>query len=309
MARRRKGRPIHGWIVIDKPAGLSSAQVVGRVRWLTDAAKAGHAGTLDPLATGVLPIALGEATKTVAWAMEGRKTYRFTLRWGESRDTDDAEGAVLQTSGVRPDSAAIGAALAAFRGTIVQRPPRYSAIKLDGRRSYELARAKIDAEPPLREVEVDALELIEMIDLDHCVLEMRCGKGAYVRSIARDLALALGTFGYVSQIRRLAVGGFVEDGAISLEKLAMLVHSAPPQEYLLPIETALDDIPALALSDSQANLLRHGRPVRIQAAGRRFVATEGIVEGETAYAIADGRPVALVRIEQGEIRPMRVLNL
>ena len=309
MARKRKGRPIHGWIVIDKPAGMSSAQVVGRVRRITDAAKAGHAGTLDPLATGILPIALGEATKTVAWAMDGRKIYRFTVRWGEARDTEDAEGAITQTSDVRPDAEAINAALAGFRGTIVQRPPRYSAIKLDGRRSYELARANIDVEPPLREVEIDALELIEVIDDDHAMLEMRCGKGAYVRSLARDLALALGTFGYVSQIRRLAVGGFVEEGAISLDKLEALVHSAPPQEYLLPIETALDDIPALALSDSQANLLRHGQPVRIEAAGRRFVATEGIQEGETAFAVTDGKPVALVRIENGEVRSVRVLNV
>ncbi len=309
MARRRKGRPVHGWIVIDKPAGMSSAQAVARVRRLTDAAKAGHAGTLDPLATGVLPVALGEATKTVAWAMDGRKRYRFTVAWGESRDTDDAEGAVIATSAVRPAAAAIEAVLPGFCGALIQRPPRYSAIKLAGRRSYALARANVEAEPPPREVEIDALALVAVVDSDHAVFEMRCGKGAYVRSIARDLAVALGGVGHVSEIRRLAVGCFSVETAISLDKLEALVHSVASQEYLLPIETALDDIPGLALSETQARLLSHGRPVRIEAAGRRFAATQGLGEGETVFARTDGRPVALARIEQGEIRPMRVLNI
>ncbi len=309
MARRRGGRPIHGWVVIDKPAGMSSARVVARVRGLTEAAKAGHAGTLDPLATGVLPIALGEATKTVAWVIDGRKRYRFTIRWGEARDTDDAEGAVIATSDLRPGAAAITAALPAFRGTVVQRPPRYSAIKLAGQRSYALARAKADAEPPPRAVEVDALDLVAVIDADHAVFEMRCGKGTYVRSIARDLARALGGVGHVAELRRLAVGRFSAEAAISLDKLEALVHIAPPQDYLLPIETALDDIPALALSETQASLLRHGRPVRIEAAGRRSVAAEGLGEGAIVFVLAGGRPVALARIERGEIRPTRVLNL
>ena len=309
MARRRGGRPVHGWLVIDKPAGMSSARTVARIRRLTGAAKAGHAGTLDPLATGVLPIALGEATKTVVWAMAGRKHYRFTIRWGEARDTDDAEGAVIATSGVRPDAAAIASALPAFRGTVVQRPPRYSAVKLAGRRSYALARAKRDAEPSPREIEIDALELIAVADEDHAVFEMRCGKGAYVRSIARDLAQALGGVGHVSDLRRLAVGRFSADAAISLDKLETLVHIAPPQDYLLPIETALDDIPALALSETQASALRHGRPVRIEAVGQRSAAVGGLDEGGTVFALADGKPVALARIERDAIRPLRVLNL
>lgn len=302
MTRRRGGRPVHGWIVIDKPAGMSSAQAVARVRRLTDAAKAGHAGTLDPPATGVLPIALGEATKTVAWAMAGRKHYRFTIRWGEARETDDAEGALIATSGVRPDAAAIVAALPAFRGTIVQRPPRYSAVKLAGRRSYALARARRGVEPPARAIEIDALDLVAIADADHAVFEMRCGKGAYVRSIARDLARALGGVGHVRDLRRLAVGRFSAAAAISLDKLETLVHTAPSQDYLLPIETALDDIPAFALTETQASALRHGRPVRIAAAG-------GIGEGGTVFTLVGDRPVALARIERGEIRPLRVLNV
>ena len=308
MARRRGGRPIHGWIAIDKPSGMSSAHVVARVRRITGAAKAGHGGTLDPLATGVLPVALGEATKTASWAMTGDKTYRFTLRWGESRDTDDAEGEVIGTSDIRPAEAGLRAMLDRFTGDIAQRPPRYSAIKLDGRRSYALARAGADPEPPERVVTVRALDLVGMPDGDRAVFEMRCGKGTYVRSLARDLALALGTVGHAEEIRRLAVGPFTEADSIPLDILETLVHSAPAQDYLLPIEAALDDIPAVPVSDSQASLLRHGQPVRISARERGVVAAESVAEGDTVIAMANGMLVALARIEGGAIRPTRVIN-
>ena len=300
MSRRRKGRPIHGWIAIDKPKGVSSAHAVARVRRITGAAKAGHGGTLDPLATGVLPVALGEATKTAAWAMAGVKTYRFTLRWGESRDTDDVEGAVTETSEARPTEAELRSVLDRFTGEIVQRPPRFSAVKLDGRRSYDLAREAVDFELPERVVAVERLVLLDMPDADRAVLELRCGKGTYVRSLARDLALALGTVGHAEEIRRLAVGRFAEADSIPLDMLERLVHSAPAQDYLLPIEAALDDIPAVPVSDSQASLLRHGQAVRI-AAGQ-------VAEGDTVIAVADGMLVALARVEDGAIRPTRVIN-
>ena len=300
MGRRRKGRPIHGWIAIDKPKGLSSARAVARVRGITGAAKAGHGGTLDPMATGVLPVALGEATKTAAWAMAGDKTYRFTLRFGESRDTDDAEGAVTETSEARPGEAGLRSVLDRFTGDIVQRPPRYSAVKLDGRRSYDLARAAVDFDLPERAVTVRELVLLGMPDADRAVLELRCGKGTYVRSLARDLAHALGTVGHAEEIRRLAVGRFAEADSIPLDMLERLVHSAPAQDYLLPIEAALDDIPAVPVSDSQASLLRHGQSVRIAA--------EHVAEGDTVIAMADGMLVALARVEDGAIRPTRVIN-
>ena len=308
MGRRRTGRPIHGWIAIDKPKGISSAHAVARVRRITGAAKAGHGGTLDPLATGVLPIALGEATKTAAWAMAGDKTYRFTLRWGESRDTDDAEGAVTGSSEARPAAAEVLSVLDRFTGDIVQRPPRYSALKLDGRRSYDLARAAVDFELPERVVAVQTLVLIDMPDADRAVFEMRCGKGTYVRSLARDLALALGTVGHAEEIRRLAVGPFAEADSIPLDKLETLVHSVPAQEYLLPIEAALDDIPAVPVSELQASLLRHGQAVRISARERCVIAAEDVVEGDTVIAMAGGMLVALARVENGAIRPTRVIN-
>ena len=310
MARRRRGSPIHGWVVIDKPGGLTSAHVVAKVRAILDAAKAGHAGTLDPLATGVLPIALGEATKTVSYVMEGRKAYRFTVRWGEARDTDDAEGEVTQTSLHRPSGGDIRGALAAFIGVIEQSPPRYSAVKIDGRRSYELARANEPAEPGPRPVWIESFDLVDTPDADQAVFHVRCGKGAYVRRLARDLAERLGTVGHVTEIRRLAAGPFDESDAISLDNLAALRHSAPPQDYLLPIEAALDDIPALALTDIQAEYLRHGRTVRVRdTGGRPFVEIGDLDEGDMLFATAAGRPVALARLHGDEIRPVRVLNL
>jgi tRNA pseudouridine55 synthase len=307
MGRRRGGRPIHGWVILDKPLGLSSSQAVGAVRRITGAAKAGHGGTLDPLATGVLPIALGEATKTVAWAMAGRKTYRFTLRWGEGRDTDDAEGAVVATSAVRPDAAAIAAALPAFTGTILQTPPVYSAIKLGGQRAYKLARAGAEVALAPRPVEIAALRLVGQPDPDHAEFEMETGKGAYVRALGRDLAIALGTLAHVSALRRLAVGPFTLERAISLDNLAALDHSAAAFGHLLPIETALDDIPALALTEAEAHRLRHGQSVvPLLAADRARIDQLGT--GAMVRATTGQTLVALAEIVAGGLRPVRVIN-
>jgi tRNA pseudouridine55 synthase len=308
MARRRGGRPIHGWLVIDKPAGLSSSAVVGRVRKLTGAAKVGHGGTLDPLATGVLPVALGEATKTVAYAMGGTKVYRFTIRWGEARTTDDAEGEVTATSPVRPDPAAVRAALPAFVGLIRQVPPRFSAVKVEGVRAYALARAEEAVELTPREVRIDRFTLVAAADRDHAEFEVVCGKGAYMRSLARDLAGRLGTVGHIAALRRLRVGPFTETDAISLDNLATLGHSAALETHLKPVETALDDIPALALTGAEARRLHNGQPVSLlPVAGRAPL--RDIAQGAIVCAMAEGKPVALARIEGGEIRPVRVLNL
>jgi len=310
MARKKKGQPIHGWLVIDKPAGKTSSQVVAIVKRILDAQKAGHGGTLDPLATGVLPIALGEATKTVSYVMDGAKRYRFTVSWGESRDTDDSEGAVTHTSEVRPTAADIRATLADFVGVIDQAPPAYSAIKIDGSRAYALARAGEKVTIQSRPVRIDKIELVDVKNVDQAVFDVVCGKGTYVRSLARDIALALGTYGHVASLRRLATGPFDETNAISLETLESLVHSAPPSTYLMAVECALDDIPALLLNSSQADHLRHGRPVRVMGPeGRPFLDISCLDEGGVLCAMADGRPVALARLVEGEIRPMRVLNV
>ena len=308
MARKRRGNPVHGWIVIDKAAGPSSAQVVARVRRILDAAKAGHAGTLDALATGVLPIALGEATKTVSFVMNGAKAYRFTARWGEARDTDDAEGAVTAASDSRPDRDQIVAVLDGFVGQIDQIPPAFSAIKVDGRRSYELARENRAVELAPRKVRIDRLELIETPDADHAVFEVHCGKGTYVRCLARDMGARLGCLAHVTGIRRLAAGPFDETHAISVEKLETLRHSAPPQAYLLPVETGLDDIPAVELTEAEAEHLKHGRAVKVGGTGgRRLI--EDLDDGGVLCAMADGRLVALARLTGDELRPVRVLNL
>jgi tRNA pseudouridine55 synthase len=308
MARKRRGTPIHGWIVLDKPLGLSSSQAVGAVRRITGAAKAGHGGTLDPLATGILPIALGEATKTVAWAMAGRKTYRFRLRWGEARSTDDAEGEIVATSTMRPAARDIEAHLPRFTGTILQVPPRYSALKVDGRRAYALARAGETVALAARPVEIVELRLLDQPDADHADFEMVTGKGAYVRALGRDLAVALGTVAHVVALRRLAVGPFTLDRAISLDKLDSLGHSAAAFEHLLPIETALDDIPALALTEAEAIRLRHGQLViPLLAAEQALVAQLG--NGALIRATTGTSLVALAEIAAGGLRAVRVINL
>jgi tRNA pseudouridine55 synthase len=278
------------------------------VRRSLDAAKAGHGGTLDPLATGVLPIALGEATKTVAWVMAGRKTYRFTLRWGEARDSDDAEGRVIATSPVRPTATALAAVLPRFIGLVEQRPPAFSAVKLAGERAYALARAGECPELAARPVEILELRLIAIPDGDHAELEAVVGKGTYIRALARDLGTALGTSAHITALRRLAVGRFRIEDAISLEILAALGHSAGAFRHLLPVETALDDIPALALTEAEAHRLRCGQavtPLRPEDRAR----IDQLGDGTTVCATIGGKPVALTEISAGGLRPVRVLNL
>jgi tRNA pseudouridine55 synthase len=305
--RRRPKVDIHGWIVLDKPVGMTSTHAVSAVRRLTSARRAGHAGTLDPLASGCLPIALGEATKTVPFVMEGRKRYRFTVQWGEERDTDDAEGRVVETSAARPEEAAIRAALPRFTGTIAQVPPRFSAIKVEGERAYDLARDGEVVELEARPVEIGRLELVERPDAGHAVFEAECGKGTYVRALARDLGRLLGTFGHVCALRRTAVGPFGPGDMISLERLEALWHRAAAGEASLadalkPVETALADIPALAVSRADAARLQRGQAVLLR--GRDAPIIRGVV-----YVTASGLLVALAEIDRGEIVPKRVFNL
>jgi tRNA pseudouridine55 synthase len=307
MARRRRGQAVHGWIVLDKPLGMSSSRAVGAVRRLLDAAKAGHGGTLDPLATGVLPIALGEATKTVAYAMAGRKHYRFTLRWGEARSTDDCEGAIIAESATRPARDQILAALVGFEGTVQQRPPDFSAIKLAGARAYDLARSGMAPVLQPRPVEIACLRLVALPDPDCAEFEAEVGKGTYIRALGRDLGRVLGCYAHVTALRRLAVGRFTLDAAISLDKLASLGHSPPASGHLLPIETALDDIPALALSGEEAEALRCGRVVTpLRPSDRARI--DLLEDGATIRATSDGRLVALAAVDKGLIRPVRVMN-
>ena len=308
MGRRRKGQPVHGWLNLDKPAGLSSSQAVGRVRRAFDAAKAGHGGTLDPLATGILPIAFGEATKTSAYAMDGAKTYHFAVRWGEARSTDDREGEVIATHDHRPGEAEITAALAAFSGVVEQVPPKFSAIKIDGQRAYDLARRDEEISLQARTVEIESFELLDLSDADRASFAVRCGKGTYIRSLARDLAVHLGTVGHVDWLRRTAVGPFTEADAISLDKIESLGHIAPDSDLLMPIETVLDDIPALALTVQEAQRLKHGQSVSVLPVASRSPFKD-IEQGDTVCAMSEGRLVALARIADGGIHPVRVMNL
>ena len=265
MGRKKKGSPVHGWVVVDKPKDITSTQVVGIVRRVFDAQKAGHAGTLDPMATGVLAVALGEATKTVPFAMDLQKTYRFTATWGEGRDSDDAQGAVTDSCLVRPSRAQIEAALPRFTGAIVQVPPAYSAIKVQGARAYDLARDGHDVVLEPRTVEVHEARLLGQTDPDHAEFEIFCGKGTYVRAWVRDIAKALGTVGYVSQLRRTRIGGFSAEAAIPLEKLEGFMHIPAAFEHLRPISTALDGIPALAVTGPDAVRLKSGNSVLVRA--------------------------------------------
>jgi tRNA pseudouridine55 synthase len=308
MARNRKGQPVHGWVVVDKPLGLTSTQVVGRVRRVFDARKVGHGGTLDPLATGLLPIAMGEATKTVPYVMGGDKAYRFTLRWGQATTTDDTEGDVIEVSERRPAEAEIRAVLPRFQGVIDQVPPNFSAIKIAGRRAYDRARAQEVFELDPRPVTIHRLELAAMEGPDLASFVVVSGKGAYMRSLARDLGAALGCHAHVVALRRTAAGPFTQDHAISLESLEALGHSAAASGALLPIETALDDIPALALTEIEANRLRRGQAVSMLARANRGRIRE-FDNGVIVYATSNGKPVALARYEAGDIHPVRVLNL
>jgi tRNA pseudouridine55 synthase len=308
MGRRRKGLAISGWFNLDKPAGMTSAACVNAVRRATGAAKLGHAGTLDPPATGILPIALGEATKTMPYVTDATKRYTFTVNWGARTETDDAEGEVVETSDARPEEADIVAALPGFTGMIEQVPPAYSAIKVDGQRAYAKARAGEDVELAAREIEIHAFELLEILDRDRARFAVTSGKGAYMRALARDLAAALGTCGHLSGLRRTAVGPFREEAAISLEMLEQLGHSGAASPHLLPVETALDGIPALAISDREAEKLRNGQAVPVlKPQDRERIATAG--DDGIVLALEAATPVALARVDGIQIRPVRVLNL
>ncbi|NQV56831.1 MAG: tRNA pseudouridine(55) synthase TruB [Rhodospirillales bacterium] len=307
MGRKRKGDAIHGWLIVDKPAGITSAAVVNRARRALNAAKVGHGGTLDPLATGILPLAFGEATKTVSYVMDGVKSYRFTVTWGEARDTDDADGAVIETSDKRPDAAAIKAALPKFVGDIDQVPPDYSAVKVNGARAYALARTNQAVKLAPRIIHIDRFELVDMPSADQAVFEVTSGKGAYMRGLARDLALSLGTVGHIAQLRRTRLGPFDEGGAISLEQLENMGHSAPATNILLPVETALDDIPALALTEDEARRMQRGQAISALKVAQRTPLGK-ISQGAVLCAMTEGKLVALARFEGGEIRPFRVMN-
>jgi tRNA pseudouridine55 synthase len=305
--KKRDKRDVHGWIALDKPVGMTSTHAVSIIKRLTKAKRAGHAGTLDPLASGALPIALGEATKTVPFVMDGRKLYRFTVRWGEERDTDDAEGRVTETNAARPAPEAIRALLPAFTGTIQQVPPRFSAIKVEGERAYDLARDGAAVELAARPVEIARLELAATPDPDHAVFEAECGKGTYVRSLARDIGRELGCFGHVSALRRVAVGPFDEETMILLEELEAVCHRAAAGEAsladaILPVETALDDIPALAVGRAEAARLQRGQPAILR--GRDAPIFRGPV-----YVTVAGQLLALAEMDHGEIVPKRVFNL
>ncbi len=297
MARRVRGRPVHGWLILDKPAGVSSAQAVARAKHALDAQKAGHAGTLDPAATGVLAIALGEATKTVPFVTDARKAYRFTVRWGAATTTDDAEGEVIATSALRPDRAAIEAALPAFTGDILQVPPQVSAVKVDGERAYALARAGESLELAARPLHVERLALVDTPDADTAVLEMTCGKGGYVRAIARDLGQRLGCLGHVATLRRLSAGPFDLDGAVDWAALGERGLKA----HLLPIEAALVGLPELACPPALVARLLNGNPLPLPG--------PGLADGAVAWASSTGQPVAIGTWKGGALHPSRVFVL
>lgn len=305
MSRRKKGNPVNGWIILDKPIGMTSTQAVGKVRWLLQAQKAGHAGTLDPLATGVLPIALGEATKTVPYAVDGLKAYRFTVRWGAETDTDDSEGKIVRSSPERPTADDIERVLPEFRGEILQTPPQYSAIKIDGNRAYDLAREGevVPLEP--RPVVIDHLDLVAMPDADTAVFEAECGRGTYVRAIARDMGRKLGCLGHVIELRRTEVAAFHEDAAVTIDELEA-AHKLEDggvmlKSYIQPIELALSGLIEVSVTPPDAARLARGQTVLMR--GR----DAPIMSGE-AFAISKGTLVALCQIEKGELLPIRVFN-
>jgi tRNA pseudouridine55 synthase len=297
MARKRKGRAIHGWLIVDKPAGVTSTAVVNKARWAFQAQKAGHAGTLDPLATGLLAVAFGEATKTVAIAQEGLKTYRFTVRLGQRTATDDAEGKVIGSSEHRPSDKEISQALAAFQGDILQIPPQFSAVKVEGARAYDLARDGIEMDLEARPLWIERIEMIARPDADHVEIEMVCGKGGYVRSIARDLGEALGCGAHVATLRRTASGGFAVDGALSFDRLDA-IREEGGDDLLLPLEAGLTDLPEVAIREQQANQLRNGNPAPLTHADLDY--------GDEAWASFDGSPVAIVMYRGGQLHPSRV---
>jgi tRNA pseudouridine55 synthase len=302
MTRRKKGNPVHGWLVLDKPVGMTSTQAVGAVRRAFSAQKAGHAGTLDPLATGILPIALGEATKTVPYAVDGQKEYRFTVRWGVETDTDDAEGRTMVTSEARPERAAIEALLPSFVGEILQTPPAFSAVKIAGERAYDLARAGEAVELEPRPVQIDALDLDDCPDADTAVFAAECGRGTYVRALARDMGRALGCHGHVIALRRTRVASFTLAEAVTMEALTAASEAGEDalQALLRPVETALADLAVLRVSREDTVRLLRGQSVLVR--GHELPAPG------PAYATCKGHLVALGEIEKGQLRPTRVFN-
>lgn len=305
--RKPKGRPISGWLILDKPVDFGSTEAVSKIKWLYKAQKAGHAGTLDPLASGMLPIALGDATKTVPYVMDGRKIYEFTVTWGEERSTDDLEGDVTASSDNRPTEEAIRALLPKYTGVIEQVPPRFSAIKIAGERAYDLARDGEQVEIPAREVEIHRLTLINA-DRDSARFEVECGKGTYVRSLARDFGRDLDCYGHVSELRRTYVAPFGEDMMVPLEELVALEkiedmdeRLAALDDYLMDTGEALSTLPHVAVSDDQARRLRSGNPIILRGRDAPLPCPE-------AYATVKGELVAIGAVEEGEFRPKRVFN-
>jgi len=301
MARRKKGRDVHGWLVVDKPAGMTSNAVVNKVRWAFDAKKAGHAGTLDPEATGVLAVALGEATKTVPYITDALKAYRFTVRLGQATNTDDAEGEVIASSDARPTDDQIAEALKAFEGDIMQVPPKFSAVKIDGERAYKLARDDEEFEIAARPLYVDEIEMVARPDDDHAVIEMVCGKGGYVRAVARDLGEALGCHGHVAELRRVWSGPFEAEDGVSMALVEELAKNPDLDGYLRPLEEGLDDLPELKASAEGATRLRHGNPGMVLSAG-------DVEYGDEAWASFEGKAVAVGVYKAGELHPSRVFN-
>lgn len=297
MGRKHKGNKVDGWVVIDKPLGVTSIKAVSKARWAFRAGKAGHAGTLDPLATGVLAVAFGEATKTVAWAQEGLKTYRFTIRLGQATTTDDAEGAVIETSEARPSDSGIEGALAPYIGDIEQVPPQFSAVKVEGERAYDLAREgeRLDLAP--RPLHVESLTLVARPDPDHAELELVCGKGGYVRAIARDLGRDLGCHAHVTALRRTASGGFTLDQAVSFDDLDQ-IRETGAADALLPVAAGLHGLAEVRVDEGQASRLRNGQPVPVPAADLSY--------GAPCWAARDGTPVAICTYKGGLIHPGRV---
>ena len=315
--RKKKGRPVSGWVILDKPEGMGSTEAVSKIKWLFQAEKAGHAGTLDPLASGMLPIALGEATKTVPYVVDGTKVYRFTVAWGEEHNTDDMEGVITKTSTKRPGKDEIISILPHYIGTILQTPPQFSAIKIDGNRAYDLAREGEKIEIPAREVEIDSLELVDITQEGHAIFEVECGKGTYVRALARDMGRELGCYGYIANLRRIEVSPFVEDDFVSLENLEAAAPERgdadengiyPPRDFSaldeLLIETgaALEFLPQYPLSDEQAYRVRMGNPVLLR--GR-----DAPVDEDEVCATHKGKLLAIGMIENGQFKPKRVFTV
>ena len=309
MARRKKGDAISGWVNLDKPYDFGSTQAVGRVRRIFNAQKAGHAGTLDPLATGILPIALGEATKTVSFLMDADKAYRFTIEWGRTTASFDREGATTATSDVRPTPEQVAAVLPEFIGDILQIPPAFSAVKVDGERAYDLARAGETVELKAREISIYSARVVDAPDADHVEIAVECGKGTYVRAIVRDIAERLGACAHVSALRRTRVGPFDEDSAITLELLEDLGHKARCLEALLPVETALDDIPELAVTTEDAFKLKQGRPIVLVPRQVEVLKARLSPGTRTVSAMEGGSIVALCEMRAGKLEPSRVFHL